>query len=710
MATPAMPHWPIHLRAGGTSLLIDRADETGVPIIVYWGEDLGDPGRENLAAQARAAIPQPVTGSTDAAVRLTAMPMEADGWPGSPGLAGHRDGRDWSPRLILTEATATAGTARFTLGDEAAGLAVRLEYGLDQAGLLHARASVTNTGERPYLLDRLAVTLPLDPAASEILTTTGRHLRERQPQREPLTVGAHVRESRRGRPGFDATGLYCAGRPGFGFRDGRVWAIHLSWSGNGTIGAERLPGGLRALHAAELLSPGEITLGAGQEYSTPTVLAAWGDGLDAVAARFHRSLRARAGHPSSQRPVTLNTWEAVYFAQDLDALTQLADRAAAIGVERFVLDDGWFLGRRDDTSSLGDWVVDPQLWPDGLTPLIDHVKGLGLQFGLWVEPEMISPRSELARAHPEWILHTGTGLPPSARNQQVLDLSNPAAFTAIHGALDALLRRYPIDYLKWDHNRDLLQPGGADGRAATHDVVTALYRLLDRLRADHRGLEIESCASGGGRIDAGILERTDRVWTSDCIDPIERATIQRYTGLLVPGELMGAHIGADVAHSTGRATSLTMRAVIALLGHLGVEWDIRTLTPSEERELAGWIRLHKELRPLIRTGTTVNADLDDPALFLRGVVSPDRSEAAYSYAVLASTQAYPPESIRLPGLDDDAVYELEWLTGPDDGPGLGPLPWLDGDHRILGRQLRLGGVRPPVLNPGNAALIRVTAA
>ncbi len=237
------------------------------------------------------------------------------------------------------------------------------------------------------------------------------------------------------------------------------------------------------------------------------MFGSWGHGLDAVARRFHGWLRARPGHPDARRPVTLNVWEAVYFDHSLDRLTKLADLAARVGVERFVLDDGWFGSRRDDTRGLGDWVVSPEVWPDGLGPLIDHVRGLGMEFGLWVEPEMVNPDSDVARAHPEWLLGPGHDrLPVEARRQQVLNLTIPGAYAHVRDQVLAVLRENEISYLKWDQNRDLVEAGTAPGGSpAVHDQTLAAYRLMEELKVARPGLEIESCSSGGARIDLEVL-------------------------------------------------------------------------------------------------------------------------------------------------------------------------------------------------------------
>lgn len=699
-----------HLQGGGTSVVLDlRADQ---PVIVHWGEDLGTPDAAELAAISRAAVPQRVSGGLDETARLTVLPQASGGWLTTPGLTGERDGRDFSTRLLLAGARLDHAGASFTLRDDDAAVEVTVTLRVGASGLLHQRMTLVNLGETPYRVHELSLGFPVPPTATELLTTTGHHLRERSPQRHAFTVGGHVRESRRGRPGADATLVVVAGTPGFGFERGRVHGVHLAWSGDQRILAERTPTGDAVLRAGELLAPGEIVLAPGESYETPEAIGSWGDGLDAFAARFHEELRARPQHPSRPRPVTLNTWEAVYFQQDLETLRTLADRAARVGAERFVLDDGWFHGRRDDTAGLGDWWVDAAVWPQGLSPLIDHVRSLGMEFGLWVEPEMVSPDSDLARAHPEWILRARDELPPSGRSQQVLDLSHPDAYDYIAGRLHALLDEYPIAYLKWDHNRDLAEPGsGRHGRPRTHANVRALYRLLDELAERHPGLEIESCASGGARVDLGILSRTHRIWTSDCLDPIERLDIQRYTGLVVPPELMGAHLTSPVVHSTGRTVSLDLSAITALFGHFGIEWDLTRVDDATLDRIAAWVALYRANRTLVATGRRVHADLADPSIDLRGVVAPNGSRALFALTQVTTSAFHPPAPVTLPGLDPARRYRIALALPEGAGgfPGQSRLAWADEPVVMSGRAAGVVGLRPPVLLPQSAVLIEATA-
>ena len=288
--------------------------------------------------------------------------------------------------------------------DEAAGLALVHELEAVAGGGLRGRATVTNTAPGDYVVHGLEIVLPLADDHVELLDFTGRHERERSPQRHGVDDGLWLREGFGGRPGLDAATLVVAGTAGFSTTTGRVVGVHVGWSGNSVLRVERTAATGATIGGGEHLLPGEVVLPTGASYSSPWVyFVAADDGLDGLAARWHTYLRSLDAHPAVQ-PVVLNVWEAVFFDHDLDRLKEIAERAARVGVERFVLDDGWFHDRRDDTAGLGDWFVDELVWPGGLDPLIDHVRSLGMEFGLWFEPEMVNPDSDLYRAHPEWIL------------------------------------------------------------------------------------------------------------------------------------------------------------------------------------------------------------------------------------------------------------------------------------------------------------------
>lgn len=717
----------VHLAASGVSVLLDVTDGR-VPAIAHWGRALGTLGPEGLDALCEATTPPVPQNLVDVPVRVGLLPQVSDGWLGRPGLAGSRpDGSGWTPRLItrglridgtpLTGTHAETGAAHveIDLEDPAEGLGVLLELELLPTGLLRLRARLTNTGTGHYRLDELTLSLPVPATADELLDFAGRWTKERTPQRRAFTVGTHLRENRRGRTGADSAHLLHAGRPGFGFREGAVWAVHTAFSGNHRHLAERTSSDQRLLGGGELLLPGEVALEQGGTYESPWLYASYGDGLDQVAARFHRHLRSRPHHVDARRPVTLNVWEAVYFDHDLERLTDLADRAAALGVERFVLDDGWFGSRRDDTSGLGDWVVSPEAWPDGLGPLIDHVRAHGMEFGIWFEPEMVNEDSDVARAHPEWIMAPSPErMPLRSRNQQVLNLSIPEAYAHVRDQMLALLGAHEIGYIKWDQNRDLLESATrATGRAAVHDQTRAAYRLMDELRAAHPGLEIEACASGGARVDLGVLEHTDRVWVSDCIDPLERQQMHRWTSQLIPLELMGSHIASGRSHTTGRLHTLGFRAHSALMGHLGIEWDLAAASEGELAELTAWITLYKECRELLFTGDLVRADRGESPLWLQGVVSPDRGEALFALSAVGRADAAQHPRLVLPGLDPAAAYRVRALLPSGPPSHLTSPPWLarvlEADGAVLpGAALAVAGLAAPLLDPEQGLLLSLT--
>jgi alpha-galactosidase len=691
----------IHLRGPHSSLVVDPTDGA----VPHWGAPLEAADLRGLLTAVTPVVPQ---AGLDVAVPLTLAPQEAAGFPGRPAVTGRRpDGTAWSPRFTATGHSADERSFTLRSADAVAGLELEVRGELT-GDVLRVSLELTNAGATPYLLDGLVATLPLPAHADEVLHFAGRWCKEWQEQRLRLGVAALVQENRRGRTSADHTPGLVVGTPGFTEREGEVWGAHLGWSGNHQFRVERLATGTVHLQAGELLLPGEVVLAPGESYRTPWLYATYsGSGSGAMSAAFHAYLRGRPGHPTSPRPVIINTWEAVYFDHDLDRLRGLADSAAELGVERFVLDDGWFLGRRDDHAGLGDWYVDPGMYPDGLKPLIDHVRGLGMEFGLWVEPEMINPDSDLFRAHPDWALTTDGYEPLTFRNQLVLDLGRPEASAHILERLDALLSEYDISYLKWDMNRDLVQASGADGAAGVHAQTLAFYALVDALRARHPGVEIESCSSGGARADFGVLERTQRIWTSDCNDALERQSIQRGFSYFFPPEVMGAHIGPPRAHTTGRVHDLEFRVATALFGHLGIEWDVTAAPPEDRRVIADAIALHKRLRPVLHSGTSIRLDGHS-----HGVVARDGSSALFALVQIGANRGLAPTPVRLPGLDADRRYRVRRvpLGAPGHGPNKGQPLWLsDEGVELTGRQLAAHGLAMAALEPEHVLLVSCEA-
>lgn len=707
---PPSPHAPfLRLDGRNTSLIVDcRGD---APAILHWGAKLHpntDPLDLALMAAREAAPCSPA-----AAPPLALTPLLGHGFPGSPGLQAHRDGQGWATFTRIDKVERRDGASiEITSIDDHNQLVLshRLELRPDQDVLL-ASTRLVNNSDQALTVDACpAPTVPLPSHASHLIHLDGRWSGEFQMRRSPLSQGAMVRENRRGRSSHDAfPGLIAECAPASEVT-GEVYGFHLGWSGNHRIHAETLSDARAFVQMGELFMPGELRLAPGDAYVSPTLYAGYSSaGLSGLSRAYHALVRARPEHArlrAKPRPVHYNTWEAVYFDHGQERLAQLVDAAAAIGAERFVLDDGWFKGRRDDTAGLGDWYVDQDVYPNGLKPLIDRVRAKGMEFGLWVEPEMVNPASDLFRDHPEWAL----GCPPAPqlpfRNQLVLDFGRQEVRDHLYARLDALLTEHPIDYLKWDMNRDISHPGGADGAAGAHAHVEGLYEVLDRLRAAHPLVEIESCASGGGRADFGVLERTDRIWTSDSNDALDRLSIQRGASLFIPAELMGAHVGPTDCHITGRRVSMATRISTALFGHFGIEANLLALSQEERAELAEGVALYKRLRGLIHSGDLHR--LDRPAnenAF--GIVSPDGSRAVFAFTLVSEQGAYFAGRLRLAGLAPEARYEVR-LTWPNALSSQSPLiDALRAGVVLDGQALMAVGVQLPRMHPQTAFVLEL---
>ena len=427
-----------------------------------------------------------------------------------------------------------------------------------------------------------------------------------------------------------------------------------------------------------------------------------------IDAAYHSYLRARDVHPKRPRPLTLNMWEALYFDHDEAKIRELVDVAAEVGVERVVLDDGWFHSRRNDRSGLGDWVIDSAVWRNGLTPVIEYINSKGIEFGLWFEGEMVNPDSDLFRAHPEWILHEGDRTPPLWRHQLVLDLGHEDAYNHVLEQTSAVLSAHNIVYIKWDHNRVLVDAGHL-GAAGVRRQTLAIYRLFAELKKRHPGLEIESCASGGARIDLGVIDYVDRFWTSDNNDALERQTIQRWTSQVIPPEMLGTHIGPTHGHQTGRTLELSMRAITALFGHAGIEWNITQATAEERTNLATWAKYYKDNRALLHSGKSLRIDYPDEHGYLYGVISADTKKSIFAYVQLTPTMTIHPASLKFAGLDAAANYLVKavYPAGKPQFMLITPPQWMDG-LTMSGSALATIGVSAPILAPANAVLIEIT--
>lgn len=637
-----------------------------------------------------------------------------------PSLRGFRlveDLRDitlptgWTGRFVLEKQPEVSETSlTYTAHDAEAGL--RLETCVESlvGGSLRIRHTLTNIGEGIFALEGLDVSVPLADNQTEIMDFTGRHEHERNPQRHTVSDGIWSREFRWGKTGFEGP-IFIAGTEGFNFSQGSVLMVQPAWSGNTELYVQRDNAQKAMMCAGELLQPGEIMLHEGERYSTPWIMVtASNEGLDGAAASLHIWERSLPAHPTSQ-PVTLNVWEGVMFDHNLETLLELARRASRIGVERYVLDDGWFHLRRDDRAGLGDWWVDTDVWEHGLNPLIDVVHSEGMQFGLWFEPEMVNPDSDLYREHPDWVLRGEERVPLLQRHQLVLDLSNEQAFNHVYTAISNVLSQYSIDYIKWDHNRYLLEAGTPTGHLAPtiHNQTQNFYRLLDKLREAFPNIDWESCASGGSRIDTGVVEKIQRFWTSDMTDALSRQKIQRWTMQNIAPEYLGAHISQPTSQQTGRTYSLAFRAGTAVFYSFGIEWDITKASEADLQQLAEWIDWYKQHRDFLHSGSSVRLDTADPSVIAYGVIAPDKSRAILAHAQYEESESNRGVFLRVPGLQPDALYDVQWCGPEKAAAALEPID----DYGPIGKQLMSGaalaavGMRIPRCRPETLRLIEI---
>jgi alpha-galactosidase len=578
--------------------------------------------------------------------------------------------------------------------------------------VVKTRHTLTNTKEGVYQVNRLANTLPLPARANELMTYYGRWVHEFQTVRQPLHQGGYQQENRRGRTSHEHYPALVAGTTHFDEMSGDVWGFHFAWSGNHRLRVDVKADGRRYMQAEVIYLPGEVALQEGGSLTTPWLYASYShNGLNGMSHHFHAHVRDTilpADFADKPRPIHLNTWEGIYFDHDPEYIMSMATQSAEMGVERFIIDDGWFKGRNGDKAGLGDWFLCESKYPNGLHPIVEHVNNLGMEFGLWFEPEMINKDSDLYRAHPDWLLAVDGYEQPTGRNQYVINLQNDDAFKFLLERLDHFLSTYNIAYIKWDMNREVVQPAHL-GQAAAYNQTQRYYQLVDKVREKHPKVEIESCAAGGGRIDYEVLKRTQRFWASDNNDALERQTIQRGMSYFFPPEAMGSHIGASHCHSTRRRHSIEFRGLTALFGHMGIELDPVKEEQAEKQGFEHYIKLHKMLRPLLHSGKTWRVPTDDSSAHqVHAVVSEDQSEAVVMIAQLAMPTNSLSGHLRVPGLDPNGNYQVSVLDKPsnyDDIVNYQP-PWTESGCELTGDWCAEVGLTMPILDAESAMLIK----
>lgn len=666
-----MRNW--HLTDGHQSLILSSLNDA-LPHVVYWGAALDDD-----LAELTAASEMDVTGGMlDANPPISLCPEASQTFPGQPGLmVQDATGAPMLPRFRYASDQASETAISLTYSDADLGLTLTFDLGIDTVTHM-ITAQTTLTSDAPVRIHWLAApTLPAPQLADHLIDFSGRWIAEFQTTNIPWAAGIHMRESRTGRTGHEHFPAVILPERGTTNTRGDAWAIHYGWSGGHRMVAEELPDGRRQIQFGHAMG---TDLAPVTKAQTAKLYATFSTtGLNGIATTFQRHVRDRIvtwPKPDTPRPVHYNCWEAIYFDHSLPELTAIADRAAALGAERFVLDDGWFGRRDDDTSSLGDWDIDPRKYPDGLGPLIDHVHGLGMTFGIWFEPEMVNPDSDLYRAHPDWAL--GPADQVLGRQQMVLDMANPAVGAYLYDKIAAVLSAYDIDYIKWDHNRVLPFPDAAQTRG--------YYALVDRLRTDFPLVEIESCSSGGGRIDLGVLERTQRVWLSDSNDAIERLRIQHEAALFLPLDVTGSHVGPRHCHTSGRTLDIRLRAWVAAQRHMGFEMDPRELTEDEAQVLRDVTQWWKDNRHWRSTAAILRLDSADPSVIAEQQLASDGSRFVVFAGKHATSAQILPRPLQLTGLDPKARYSIRLLNRDDALPNLSR-----GSQAIKSRDMVLSG-------------------
>lgn len=682
-----------HCLSGGDTCLVFGSSADAIDLI-YFGPSL--PADEDLACLAASGEFGRHENQPDVPPIGGLLPEAKNGYSGRPALRLRVDGEAVETDCALQAVTATSRNLTAVWLDRMSQLEVSTSWELGADDMIRCHYRFANRGDKPITLDGApSLVLPLPMRFNTMSGCPGRWAAEMQKVQHKLGRSAIEMRSNGGKPGFDP-GNWLLFQ---GDDEGGVVGCHLAWPGDHLSHVAQDSDGRATLIMEATPERDHAVLGPGQEFSSASAIVAYAHDQDRLGQKFHNHVRNAVLPRRSEwgpRRVHLNTWEAQGFDLSEAALTALADQAAKLGVERFVLDDGWFKGRRSDWAGLGDWIVDPDILPNGLTLLIDHIKAQGMDFGLWIEPEMVSEDSDLFRMHPDWCIHSGEAR-PTQRHQLVLDLARAEVRDHLAEAISRLLADYDIAYLKWDHNRSLFPPGTGQ--------TLGYLRLLADISQRRPQVEIENCASGGGRIDFNSLSFAHRVWPSDNNDPIERLRINRGWTQFLPLEVLGNHVGPLPNPITGRRTAMDFRAKVALFGHMGVEANPGEMEPNERVVLAGLIELYKQWRAVLHGGTLWQLKHHHDGFYGQLVVDGDRAIAFAAQTTFAADFNISP--VRMKGLEPDARYRVV-LPRPWPEPArrylADPALW-DGSLVLSGTALMERGLALPLIHPETAWIV-----
>ncbi|MEU8795640.1 alpha-galactosidase [Streptomyces sp. NPDC048643] len=588
-----------------------RIDETGAPCHVAWGPRLTIEEADALVEPAK----EPPSSFEGRPAVGEELPVDGGTRYGPPSLqlryADGSRGFEWLPTDHQVRQDGPIAELVLGFRDRLHPVDVALHYRVRaDTDVIERWTVVRNAGDSPVELlraDSAGWTLP--PLADYRLShVTGQWSAESQLRREPAPYGETVLTSRRGITSHHANPWAMLDDGKADEDHGRVWSTVLAWSGSWRLTVQRTPDGRAGLTGGAGHDGTRVPLGPGEEYTTPVLAALCSDGgFGATSRAWHAYVRTHVlRHADETAPVLYNSWEATGFDVTEAGQLALAERAARLGVELYVVDDGWFGARRSDRAGLGDWTPAPDRFPAGLGPLAHAVHDLGMRFGVWVEPEMVNPDSDLYRTHPDWVLHVPGRTRTEMRNQLVLNFARKDVADWAYDWLTRLVADNAVDFLKWDMNRAFGEAGwpgepGGDDRLWTR-YVTGLYDVLDRLRADHPGLRIEACSGGGGRVDSGILARTDQAWVSDNTDAVDRLAIQHGFGQVYPARVMSAWVTDVPNQLTGHSVPLRFRFHVAWAGLLGIGGDLTQWPDEDLAEAATLVAEYKEVRHLVQRG------------------------------------------------------------------------------------------------------------
>lgn len=565
-----------------------------------------------------------------------------------------------------------AETLVVTLEDSHCDIAVELTYTMfTKLNVVTRSARVVNRGYHDIRIQRLlSGCVEWDHSNFDMITLNGAWARERAVERCRLHSGKQSVESTRGISSHQHNPFAALVSRDASEEVGEAYGFNLVYSGNflaetevSTNGFTRFVMGINPYDFSWLLRPEE-------DLTAPELVMVYsGAGIGGMSRTFHDLYRAhliRGQWKEKMRPVLINNWEGTYFNFDEEKIYNIAKAASEQGIEMLVLDDGWFGKRNYDDCSLGDWVVNEEKLKGGLKPLVDRINALGMKFGLWFEPEMVSPDSDLYRAHPEWAIQIIGRDMTQAREQYVLDYSNPEVREFIYSEIRAILDSANVEYIKWDMNRALSEVGSTSlprkrQRELWHRYVLGVYELMNRLTTDYPYLLLENCSSGGARFDAGMLYFSPQIWTSDDTDAIERLKIQYGTSICYPASTMGAHVSDCPNHAIGRTTPFATRGDVALMGTFGYELDVTRISEEDRKAIPGQIAKFKKFNPIIRTGDMYRLGnlFEDESFDAWMFVAKDRSEAFFTFVQVLNHPSMPARRILLRGLDPDRSYRNE---------------------------------------------------